>query len=240
MPTRNIDTENENQQTIDIPVKLDRAELIKSFQKQEKTRAMMEKYMDEVIATAWPAAKPKGMYKVSCVGAREQDWVEIDGLRFTSRVLSKCLENIGTVFPYVITCGKELEDVPITRQDHLRYYCLDIIKMNVLFQGMAYFMNYIKEKYALPEITHLHPGEFSDLPIEMQVPLFSLFHDTEKAIGAKLTPNKTIYPVKSGSGILFSNGSSFESCQLCLQAKCPGRHAAYNPKLAEQFGIKVK
>ena len=101
-------------------------------------------------------------------------------------------------------------------------------------------MNYLKEKFHYPEVTHLHPGEFYDLPIEAQVPLFSLFQDTENAIDVKLTSNKTIYPVKSGSGILFYNGTSFVSCELCLQANCSGRHAAYNPKLAQKFGIQVK
>jgi hypothetical protein len=106
--------------------------------------------------------------------------------------------------------------------------------------GAGYLMNFLKEHYQFPEITHLHPGEFADLPIEQQVPLFSLFHDTEETIGVKLTPNKTIHPVKSGSGLLFSNGQSFLSCQLCLQPHCTGRQAPYTPALAEKFGIKVK
>ena len=235
MANTKINTEKENQQRIDIPVKLEPEELFQSFKKQERTRAMMEKYMDELIDMVKPVVKPKGLYRVSCIGARERDWVEIDGVRFTSRVLSKSLENISTVIPYIFTCGRELDELPVSPKDHLRYYCLDIIKMNVAFQAARYFMDFLKEKYALPEVTHLHPGEFKDFPIEQQVPLFSLFNDTEKAIGVRLTTTKTIQPVKSGSGILFSNGSSFESCQLCLQPKCTGRRAAYNPALAKQL-----
>jgi hypothetical protein len=230
-----VKTENENQYRVDIPVKLEREELFQSFKKQERTRLMMEKLMDELLALALPVARPKALYRVSCIGARGHDWVEIDGVRFTSRVLSKNLGNIDTVFPYIVTCGKELDELPISPKDQLRYYCLDIIKMNVLFQAMKYFVDYLKEKYALKEATHLHPGEFADWPIEQQQQLFSLFSDTEKAIGVNLTSTKTIQPIKSGSGILFSNGASFESCQLCLQAKCPGRRAAYSPKLVKQF-----
>jgi hypothetical protein len=196
---------------------------------------MMEKYLDELIPVVLPVARPKGLYRVSCIGARKRDGVEIDGVRFTSKVLSKSLSGIDTVFPYIVTCGKELDELPVSPKDHLRYYCLDIIKMQVLFQAMKYFLEYMKEKYSLKEITHLHPGEFADWPIEQQEQLFSLFHDTESAIGVKLSSTKTIQPIKSGSGILFSGDISFESCQLCLQAKCPGRRAAYSPKLVKQL-----
>jgi hypothetical protein len=227
------------QYRIDIPTAIDRAELVKFF-KVERTRPMMEKYLDEVIAIARPVIHAKGLYHLASVGAKHDDWVEIEGVKFASKVLSKSLANIETVVPYLVTSGKELDDLPIPPSDRLRYYCLDLIKMQVVFQALAYFMNYLKEKFGYPEITHLHPGEFADLGIDAQLPLFELFPDSEKAIGLKLTPNKTLSPVKSGSGLLFYNGSSFVSCELCLQAHCPGRHAAYNPKLAEKFGIGVK
>jgi hypothetical protein len=234
------ETNNSSQQyKVDIPVTLDRAELVKFF-KVERTRPMMEKYLDEVIAIAEPVIHAKGLYRLASVGKKSDEWVEVEGVRFTSKVLSKSLADIDTVVPYLFTSGKELDELPIPPSDRLRLYCLDLVKMQVTFKGMAYFMDYLKEKFDYPEITHLHPGEFADLGVEAQVPLFSLFHDTEGEIGLKLTPNKTLSPVKSGSGFLFYNGSSFISCELCLQAHCPGRHAAYNPKLAEKFGLKTK
>jgi hypothetical protein len=223
----------------EIPVTLDRTELVKFF-KVERTRPMMEKYLDEMIALAQPVIQAKGLYRLARVTGRGEEWVEIEGVRFNSKVLSKSLANIDTVVPYLFTSGKELDNLLVPSSDRLRFYCLDIIKMQVAFKGVGYFMNYLKEKFDYPEVTHLHPGEFADLGIDAQVPLFSLFSDTEQAIGLKLTPNKTLSPVKSGSGILFYNGSSFVSCELCLQAHCSGRHAAYNPKLAEKFGIGVK
>ena len=82
-----IKSQKENQQRVDIPVTLDRAELMKQFN-NERTRPAMEKHMDELIAMVQPVVRPKGLYRVACVGARDSDWVEIDGvsncLHFTS------------------------------------------------------------------------------------------------------------------------------------------------------------
>jgi hypothetical protein len=232
--------EKDTQYVIDIPVTINRDEVLRSLGNNARTRAAMEKHLDELIAMVQAAVKARGMYKVSCVGERGSDWVEIDGVRITSKVLAKSLANTDTVFPYIFTIGKELDELPVPPKDHMRYFCLEAIKMNAALRAAGYFMNYIMLQYHLPEITHLHPGEFADLPIEEQAPLFSLFHDTEAAIGVKLTSTKTIQPIKSGSGIVFSNGSSFESCALCLQPRCAGRRVAYSPRLAEQFGIKTK
>ena len=78
------------QYRVDIPVTINRAELVKQF-KIERTRPMMEKYLDEMIALAQPAVRAKGLYRVASVGAKGDDWVEIDGVRFNSKVLAKCL-----------------------------------------------------------------------------------------------------------------------------------------------------
>lgn len=216
-----------------IPITLER-DAVLQFLKMDRFREKAEKIVDELLELVRPVVRPKALFRMACIGARDRDWVEIDGVKFTSRVLSKSLEKIDTVIPYIVTSGKELDELPVSQKDFLRYYCLDAIKTTVLFQASKYFMDYLKEKYDLPEYTHLHPGEFADWPIEEQKPLFSLFENTEQAIGVRLTSTRTIQPIKSGSGILFSNGASFESCALCTM-KCPGRRAAYNPALAKRL-----
>ena len=219
---------------IDLPVEVDRDEVLALF-KQERTRAKAESLIDEVLGLALKVAKPKGLYRIACVGERDREGVEIDGVRFTSRVLSSNLAEITTVIPYITTCGRELDETGITPADFMRYYLLDMIKMRLMFHGMAYFMDFLKNHYGFEQATHLHPGEFADWPISEQTQLFALFDDPEGAIGVKLTPNLTLDPIKSGTGILFSNGLSFESCQLCLQPRCAGRRAPYSPALVKKF-----
>jgi hypothetical protein len=219
---------------IDLPVRVERDEVLQMF-KQERTRAKAESMIDEVLDVALRVAKPKGLYRIACVGEHDKEGVEIDGVRFTSRVLSSNLANITTVIPYITTCGRELEETGITSADFMRHYLLETIKLRLMFHAMQHFMGFLGEKYGLSEFTHLHPGEFADWPIGQQTQLFALFDDPDQAIGVKLTPNLTLDPIKSGTGILFSNGLSFESCQLCLQPHCTGRRKPYSPALFKQF-----
>jgi hypothetical protein len=232
-------TENTSQQRIDIPISIDRTEIVQWF-KSERTRPVMEKHLEELIPMVQNALHAKALYRVACVTARGDDWLEIENVRFSSQVLSKSLADVDTVFVSLVTCGKELDELPVSPKEYMRYLCLETIKTYVIYKAGEYLINHIKEKFSLPDITHLHPGEFADLGIEQQVPLYSLFTDSEKAIGVKLTATKTLQPLKSASSIMFYNGPSFQSCELCLQPKCQGRRAPYNPKLAEKFGIKTK
>ena len=144
---------------------------------------MMERYLDDMIKLAQPAARPKGLYRLACITGRGEGWVEIEGVRFDSKVLSKSLEAIDSVVLYVFTCGKELEDLPVPSSDRMHFLCLDMIKMQVSMHAGFYFMDYLKKKFQYPEVTHLHPGEFADLPIEAQVPLFSLLRTRKKLSG---------------------------------------------------------
>lgn len=232
--------QNMPQQQIDIPVTIDRAEIVSMWFRSERTRPAMERYLDELIPMVQKAVHAKALYGVCCVTARAEDWVEIENVRFTSKVLAKSLESIDTVIISLTTCGKELDELTGSPKDFMRNLCLETIKTYVIYHAGEYLLDHIKQKFNLPDITHLHPGEFADLGIEQQEPLYSLFDDPEKAIGVKLTPNKTLSPLKSASGIMFYNGPSFQSCELCLQPNCSGRRAAYNPKLAAKFGLKTK
>lgn len=225
---------NEPDQRIDIPVTIDREMVLSNF-KQERTRSKVETIVDDIIEMAAKVAKPKGIYRLCSVGEHDKDGVEIDGVWFTSRVLAKNLAEIDTVVAEIVTCGRELDEVEIPSTDYIRYYTLDVIKQVVMFQATEFFFPYLKEKYELTDMVHLHPGEFEDLPITQQPNVFKLFHDVEGAIGVQLTSTTTLRPIKSATGLLFSNGFNFESCELCLQAHCAGRRKAYNPRLVKQF-----
>ncbi len=227
-------TENQTVFHLDIPAKLDIDAVIKRLRLKEGN-ARLEKIARDLAEKALSAARPKGIYRVSRARVIDRGTVEIDGVRFTSRALSKCLEGQETVYPIIATAGQELDDLPVERGDLMQQFTLDTVKMVILFSAAEYLTDYIKKKYKLSGMATLNPGEFNDFPISQQKPLFKLFGDAAAQIGVSLAPGGSLKPTKSRTGILFPNETGFLSCRLCTQVKCPGRRAAYDAKEFEKY-----
>ena len=228
------ETINEHMFLVDIPAKLDIDAVIKRLRLKEGN-ARLEQIARELAEKAISAARPKGIYRVSHARVIDRGTVEIDGVRFTSHALSKCLEAQETVYPIIATAGQELDDLPVERGDLMRQFTLDTVKMVILFSAAEYLTDYIKKKYKFGGLSTLNPGEFNDFPISQQKPLFELFGDAAAQIGVSLTHGGSLKPTKSRTGILFPNETGFLSCRLCTQFKCPGRRAAYDAKEFEKY-----
>jgi hypothetical protein len=81
----------------------------------------------------------------------------------------------------------------------------------------------------------MDPGSLEDWPITEQPKLFSIFGDTERLIGVRLTDRLLMVPRKSISGIFFPSEEGFSSCQLCEREKCPSRRTPFDPTLAAKY-----
>jgi hypothetical protein len=226
--------ENNRVYRVDIPVKIDVPAVVKRLKLKEGNRRM-EQVAAEMAEKALAVARPKGIYRISNARVIDRGTGEIDGVRFTSRALSKCLEGHLTVYPFIATAGRELDELPLERGDLMRQFTLDTIKMVILFHASEYLTDYIKKKHDLGGLAALNPGEFNDFPISQQKPLFELFGDAAGEIGVSLTSGGAIRPTKSRSGILFPNETGFLSCRLCTMVKCPGRRAAYDPEVFKEY-----
>ncbi len=219
---------------VEIPVKIDTAVVIKHL-RLKNSNHRLEKMAAELADEALAIARPKAIYRISRASVVDRGTVDIDGIHFTSRALSKCLEDQPTVYPLIATAGQELDALPLAPGDLMRQYYLDIIKMVILFNASEYLTDYIKAKHSLGGVAYLNPGEFDDFPISQQRPLFALFGGAEKQIGVSLTSGGAIKPTKSHSGILFPNETGFISCRLCTLLKCPGRRADYDPAAVKEY-----
>ena len=80
----------------------------------------------------------------------------------------------------------------------------------------------------------MSPGSLADWPLEQQRALFAVLGDTEGLIGVRLAESCLMIPTKSVSGMRFPTETSFESCQLCPRAVCPGRRAPYDKGLYDR------
>jgi hypothetical protein len=171
------------------------------------------------------------MYKEAYLQAKHETAVEIDGIRFTSRVLRVNLDQVERAFPFIATCGTEVEERSASYRDVLYRYVLDDLKQRVLRQAVTYLRDHIQKTRAPGPLSAMNPGSLEDWPLREQQQLFALFGDVYGTIGVQLNNSFLMYPVKSVSGILFPTDVTFENCQLCPREDCPGRRAPYDEEL---------
>jgi hypothetical protein len=217
-----------------IPISFDTEQILRSM----RARSGAEHFrgiLDELIEIAMQIAHPKAAYDVAFIDNRDGDTLTINGIKFTSHVLKINLEKVERVFPFVVTCGTELEEVKIPASDSIRAFCWDAVKTHAMRVASIYLADYLKKRYALGVMSHMNPGSLVSWPLAQQKELFSLLGDVKKLIGVRLTEGLVMYPIKSVSGIYFSTDIKFESCQLCPREKCPGRRAPYDTELVKKY-----
>lgn len=178
-------------------------------------------------------ARPKALFAESFVGSRGTDTVTIAGVTFTSRVLRSNLEKVERVFPYIATCGVELDALLDQGADVLLRYCLDCIKEMALAAARRQLREYLAQHYGLKKLSSMNPGSGDSgvWPLEQQAPLFSLLGDVEGQIGVRLTESFLMEPNKTVSGVLFATEVDFVTCSLCHRIACPSRRAPFDEGL---------
>jgi hypothetical protein len=208
-----------------IPVILDVGEIAARL-RFDPARAGFES-LDELIGLAQSLINPRAVFEVAYTGAKGEGTVEVAGVAFESPLLRKNLETANKVFPYIITVGPELERAAGSQGDLLKQYYLEEMANMALESAAGWLGGQLETRYGVTGLANMSPGSLEDWPITEQMKLFSIFGDTEKAVGVRLTDSLLMVPRKSISGILFPSEEGFVACQLCERERCPGRKAAY-------------
>lgn len=194
----------------------------------DETFVLMEE-LQQAAREAESVARPKGIYRLCAVRHTGEDSVTLDGISFTSRVLRVNLEGAHRAFPFLATCGSELEAWSRAMEDPLQAFWADIMKEMALHQAITALGNSLVEKYQPGKRAVMNPGSLPDWPIGEQRPLFSLFGKEAENIGVSLTESCLMSPVKSVSGVWFQTEAGFVNCQLCPRVDCPNRRAPHDP-----------
>lgn len=186
-----------------------------------------------LVQTACAAGRPKAGYREAFIDAKGEQTVTIEGITFTSRMLRKNLEQAERVFAYLVTCGRELDQVAPSSDDLLTAFWWDLIKGEFLAVAVQHLTEHLDRKHLLPQTSTMHPGsgDAAVWPIEQQRELFALLGDIPAQIGVELTDTYLMIPNKTVSGIRFPTEDSFRSCQVCRRTVCPNRSAAFDEAL---------
>jgi hypothetical protein len=210
-----------------IPVVLEAAAVAERL-RFDPRRAGFES-LDELVRLAGGLIRPRGLWDVAFVEGRGERTVAVGPVVFESPLLRKNLEGANKVFPYVITVGPELERAAAATDDLLKQYYLEEIANFALEQAAAWLSGHLEARHGVTGLANLSPGSLVDWPITEQPKLFSIFGETERLIGVRLTDSLLMVPRKSISGILFPSEEGFMACQLCDRENCQGRKAPYDP-----------
>jgi hypothetical protein len=216
----------------DIPFRIDLSSVLIRLHIREDVSYHDD--LQRLLAAARSIGKPLACYRVAYIDSKGDDFVIVDGVRLTSRILRVNLEEAQRLFIYVVTAGQELEEWVQSMGDLLKQYCADAISEMVLHSATQYVHECLIERYHPGQTSQMEPGSLADWPLTEQRPLFTLLDDVQQAIGVQLTDSCLMIPRKSVSVVEFPTEVSFVSCQLCLREQCPSRKAPYEPGLYDE------
>ena len=189
--------------------------------------------LDEMCREVEQIGCPKVMARTAYIEEKGTDFVVVDGIRLSSRVLRVNVDRAYKLVPYVATCGLELEQWSKGYPDILEQYWADAVKQWIMRQAVNAFRSMLDDEFGLTQTATMNPGSLEDWPISEQQHLFKLLGDPESAIGVTLTDSFLMIPSKSVSGICFPTEVNYSNCQLCPREECPGRIAPYDHDLYE-------
>lgn len=212
----------------DIPFSLDAEALMRA--QRIKPGSDDAEAFDELLAKVVDVARPKALYDVCYIEEKAADSVVLNGVRLTSRALRRNLDPVERVFPFVATCGTEVDALTTPKGDPVQDFWLWSVKEALLGAATEHLYDHLSGRHRMSHWGMMQPGsgEADVWPIEQQRPLFSLLGDVEGRIGVRLTDSMLMVPTMSESGVVFPTEADFASCQVCRREECPRRTAPFD------------
>ena len=189
----------------------------------------LEPQFERLVRSATDVARPRALYRRAVVEEVGENSVLISGHVFESSTLPQLFSRGDVVFPYVATCGIELEHIDVSAYDMLASWWRACIETEALHSAMHALEQAVQQHHGQADLSSVNPGSgnIEVWPIEQQSRLFSLIGDTRHTIGVELTESYLMRPSKSLSGILFASEHKYCNCNSCTRQNCPDRRAAF-------------
>ena len=176
-------------------------------------------------------AEPKALFMECTVEKVTEEIAVVDGVPLCSELLASRLRNVPKVYPYLCTCGLELDAYGETLTDMSEKFAFDAImdfyqkQMEFIVKGRV--VNLLPEGYV---VGISNPGSLSGWTIHEQKKLFALYGDAAAEIGVSLKPHFLMTPLKTTSGICYQMKELSTDCVYCQREDCPRRKEPYCEK----------
>src|SRR4030042_6197164 len=130
---------------VDIPFSLNLDQLFEQLRIKPGTDRAKE--FEDLARMVRETGKPKALYKVSFIDEKGEDTVTLDGVIFKSLALRKNLESVGRVFPYIATCGTEIDAIEVGQGNVHKKMWLSLLKGILLQTGIDYLREHLDRLY---------------------------------------------------------------------------------------------
>lgn len=206
----------------DVLTEKDREALLKFANEDEDLEEELCSLMDE----ADKIARPVALFGVCEVAENAC----VNGIFIPSDLVVEKLTGKNRCFPYIATCGTELEEWSLQyKGDYLAEFWADEVKKKFLFHITQSTLKHIKEAYRTSgHLAAVNPGSLAQWPVSGQQELFAILGGrefVEETIGVIYTDSFLMLPSKTVSGISFESEVFYENCQHCPLTRCPNRRA---------------
>ncbi len=211
-----------------LPIKLEAAPLLKKLRIAADPHDEDFQSFSRMLDEARAIARPQYAYGIAAVEEKGTDTVLIEGRLIKSSLVRQNLDQTHRVFPYIATCGSELDRWSQAYTDLLENYWADEIKNRALQLAIMAMRQTVKETYFVgQDLSQMSPGSLPEWPLPEQAFLFDLLQEEAAAMEVRLTDSFLMVPSKSVSGFYFTSQSHFENCRLCPMPNCPNRRVPY-------------
>jgi hypothetical protein len=193
--------------------------------------------LHRLAQAAEEAARPRAAWRCAeGIAVLDKVLVTVSGIEFRSEMLAHNLEGATCVWPYLASCGPELDelasrpDLTTIFEDPLAEFWLDCIKTLALDVAFETLRRAVLAQAGEGRLSTMNPGSGAATlwPIEQQRPLFRLLGTSAReAVGVSLGDSCLMSPNKSVSGFFFHGAEDFDSCAYCERENCPGRRVPF-------------
>jgi hypothetical protein len=198
--------------------------------------------LKELIEEARKIAKPKALFKKCVINRKGTDYVVIDNKKFFSKVVSVNLHKEIIVFPYIVTCGNELQEWCNSQKHSLASKIARSIGQSILVQMLNELPKYLENEFKISPLARVNPGSTIDWDLSDLEKIFSILDNPLKLINVSINDSFFMSPTMTNSGIYFRNETGYKNCIMCTM-DCPLRETSYDKdyysKNYENFNFHV-
>ncbi len=212
-----------------VPVAFDMEVLARKLRIRPGQTAALNK-LGKLAEEARRLAKPQAAAVLCGVRVLSDAELEVGGVTLASPLLRKNMGELGRVFPFLATEGRELAEWSASLDSALDQVFSCELREAAVKQYERLLEHKLLEVYGIKQLSAMNPGSLDVWPVTQQEQLFRILNPIPEQFGVELLPSFMMKPEYSLSGIFFQTDTKYYNCRLCPRLDCPNRKAAYKPE----------